>query len=192
MEEDESPTLVNFDSRALNGLRGLASVHIMVFHVLMLSGMRTDTHGQARLCCIEIQVRLILDRDQFLALYLVWRSIFWVSPVQKILFPYTKDTFCGSLDTEPVSCICIADPNIMYRAQPCPSATEPSAHLPSPTTEGCTPSDRARVLGPDPVPDRDPWAPLPPGRWAAGAAPRLPPGASRPPSGRGSVSGWAP
>ena len=38
--------------------------------------------------------------------------------MQKILFPYTKDTFCGSLDTEPVSCICIADPNLMYRAQP--------------------------------------------------------------------------
>ena len=72
----------------------------------------------ARLCCIEIQVRLILDRDQFLALYLAWRSIFWLSPMQKILFPYTKDTFCGSLDTEPVSCICIADPNLMYRVQP--------------------------------------------------------------------------
>ena len=31
---------------------------------------------------------------------------------------YAKDTFslyyCGSLDTEPVSCICIADPNYMY------------------------------------------------------------------------------
>ena len=71
-----------------------------------------------RLCCIEIQVRTILDRDQFLALHLARRSIFWVSPVQKILFPYTKDTFCGSLDTEPVSCICIAAPNFMYRAQP--------------------------------------------------------------------------
>ena len=33
--------------------------------------------------------------------------------MQKILFPYTKDTFCGSLDTEPVSCICIADPNLV-------------------------------------------------------------------------------
>ena len=39
--------------------------------------------------------------------------------MQKILFPYTKDTFFGSSDTEPVSCICIADPNFMYRAQPC-------------------------------------------------------------------------
>ena len=73
----------------------------------------------SRLCCIEIQARSILDRDQFLALYLARRSIFWASPMQKILFPYTKDTFCGSLDTEPVSCICIADPNFMYRAQPC-------------------------------------------------------------------------
>ena len=26
-----------------------------------------------------------------------------LAPIQKILFPYTKDTFCGSLDTEPVS-----------------------------------------------------------------------------------------
>ena len=72
----------------------------------------------ARLCCIEIQVRSFQDRDQFLALYLARRSIFWVSPMQKILFPYTKDTFCGSLDTEPVSCMCIANPNFMYRAQP--------------------------------------------------------------------------
>ena len=39
--------------------------------------------------------------------------------MQKILFPYTKDTLCGSLDTEPVSCVCIADPSFMYRAQPC-------------------------------------------------------------------------
>ena len=38
--------------------------------------------------------------------------------MQQILFPYAKDTFRGSLDTEPVSCICIADPNFMYRAQP--------------------------------------------------------------------------
>ena len=34
--------------------------------------------------------------------------------MQKILFPYTKDTFCGSLDTEPVSCICIPDPNFEH------------------------------------------------------------------------------
>ena len=39
--------------------------------------------------------------------------------MQQILFPYAKDTFRGSLDTEPVSCIGIADPNFMYRAQPC-------------------------------------------------------------------------
>ena len=58
---------------------------------------------KTRLCCIEIQVLSILDRDQFLALYLVQRSIFWVSPMQKMLFPYAKDTFRGSLDTEPVS-----------------------------------------------------------------------------------------
>ena len=84
----------------------------------------------ARLCCIEIQVRSILDRDQFLALYLARRSIFWVSPMQKILFPYTKDTFCGSLDTEPVSCICIADPNFMYRAQPCQCRPPPFVRRP--------------------------------------------------------------
>ena len=33
-------------------------------------------------------------------------------------FPFTKDTFHGYLDKEPVSCICIADPNFMHRAQP--------------------------------------------------------------------------
>ena len=45
--------------------------------------------------------------------------ILGILPMQKILFAYNKDTFCGSLDTEPVSRICIADPNFMYRAQPC-------------------------------------------------------------------------
>ena len=45
--------------------------------------------------------------------------ILGIAYAKDILFPHTKDTFCGSLDTEPVSCICIADPNFMYRAQPC-------------------------------------------------------------------------
>ena len=48
---------------------------------------------------IEIQVRSNQVRGQFLVLYLVRRTNFWVSLLQKILFAYTTDTFCGSLDT---------------------------------------------------------------------------------------------
>ena len=62
-----------------------------------------------------MQDRSILDRDQILALYLV---LIWVKSMQKIPFAYKQETSCGSLDTASVSCICIADPNFMYRAQP--------------------------------------------------------------------------
>ena len=74
----------------------------------------------ARLCCIEIQVRPNQDRGQFLALYLVRRANFWVSSVQKILFAYTKDAFCGSVRYRTCTIwFWFADPNFMYRAQPC-------------------------------------------------------------------------
>ena len=39
----------------------------------------------------------------FFALYLVWRTIFLVSFVSLDTDAYNKDTFCGSLDTEPES-----------------------------------------------------------------------------------------
>ena len=54
--------------------------------------------------CSEASCKVVLyrdtgsakqDRDQFLALYLVRRASYWVSPMQKILFAYTKDIFCG-------------------------------------------------------------------------------------------------
>ena len=93
-----------------SGCSGGSSGRALTAHVTLVR--------EARLRCIAILVRPILDRQPFLALYLYRRSIFCVSPWQKILFPYTKDTFCGSLDTEPVSCIGIADPTLMYRAQP--------------------------------------------------------------------------
>ena len=48
----------------------------------------------------EIQVWSNLNRDHFLALYLVRRTIFLVSLDTDA---YNKDTFCGSLDTEPES-----------------------------------------------------------------------------------------
>ena len=37
-----------------------------------------------------------------------------VSTGQKILFANYKDTFCGSLDTDTVSCIGFAGPNFRY------------------------------------------------------------------------------
>ena len=47
MEDDEeSPVSVSFDSKALDGLRGLASFHIMVLHVFMLSWTGINTYGQ--------------------------------------------------------------------------------------------------------------------------------------------------
>ena len=42
--------------------------------------------------------------------------------IEKILFAYTTDSFCGSLDTEPVSWFWFADPHFMWF---CPSL----AHL---------------------------------------------------------------
>ena len=68
---------------------------------------------------IEAKVRSNQDRRQFLALYLVLRTIIWVSSTQKILFWYTKDTFSGSLDREPVSWFWLADPYFLYRCIPC-------------------------------------------------------------------------
>ena len=67
----------------------------------------------SRLGRIEIQVRSNLDRGQFSALYLVLRTNFEVSLIEKILFAYTTDTFCGSLDTEPVSWYWFADPHFV-------------------------------------------------------------------------------
>ena len=40
------------------------------------------------------------------------------SSIQKILFCYSKDTFCGSLDTEIVSWFWFADPLFLYRCIP--------------------------------------------------------------------------
>ena len=59
---------------------------------------------ESRLGRIEIQVRSNLDRHEFLALYLVRRTNFGVSLLQKILFPYILQIHFGVLlDTEPVS-----------------------------------------------------------------------------------------
>ena len=80
----------------------------------------------SRLCCIKIQVRSILDREFGTNSWLcIWLGdpYFGYRPCKRYLLAYTKDTSHGSLDTEPVSCICIADPNFMYRAQPCVLAT---------------------------------------------------------------------
>ena len=65
---------------------------------------------------IEIQVRSNLDRDHSLALYLVRRTSFGYFG---ILFYYTKDTFCGSLDTELVSWFWFDDPLFLFRFIPC-------------------------------------------------------------------------
>ena len=59
------------------------------------------------------------DRWQFLALYLVRRIRFCGSSIQKILFCYSKDTFCGSLDTELVSWFWFDDPLFLFRFIPC-------------------------------------------------------------------------
>ena len=46
MEPEESLASVSFDSRALDGLRGLASFHIMLLHVFMLGGAGINVYGQ--------------------------------------------------------------------------------------------------------------------------------------------------
>ena len=75
--------------------------------------VRFPTFNARSLGRIEIQVRLNLDRGRFLALYLVRRTNFEVSMIEKILFDYTTETFCGSLDTEPVSWVWFADPHFV-------------------------------------------------------------------------------
>ena len=47
-----------------------------------------------------------------MALYLCRKATFWVSLDTDT---YTKDTMCGSLDTEPVSWLGIAKPHFLYR-----------------------------------------------------------------------------
>ena len=64
---------------------------------------------------IEIQYRTNQPIQQILALYLVWRSNFWVLTWQRILFAIYKDTYWGSLDTDTLSCIWFVDPNFQYR-----------------------------------------------------------------------------
>ena len=81
----------------------------------MLVGNDESAPGNGR---IEAKVRSNQDRRQFLALYLVLRTIIWVSSTQKILFWYTKDTFSGSLDREPVSWFRLADPYFLYLCIP--------------------------------------------------------------------------
>ena len=46
MEEKKILQSVSLDTKALDGLRGLASCHIMVYHVLLLSGTGINTYGQ--------------------------------------------------------------------------------------------------------------------------------------------------
>ena len=107
----------------LEALAGLLHPHHGHVGQQLLVGRGVDPgHGclkLARLCCIEIQVRPNQDRGHFLALYLVRRASFWVSSMPKILFAYTKNTFCGSIRYRTCIWFWFADPNFMYRAQPC-------------------------------------------------------------------------
>ena len=65
-----------------------------------------------------MQVRLNLDRDEFLALYLVRRANVWVSLPQKIHFPYTADTFWGSFRYRTYVWFWFADPQFVVQKQP--------------------------------------------------------------------------
>ena len=52
MEEKKILQSVSLDTKALDGLRGLASFHIMAYHVLLLSGTGINTYGQVMTCSI--------------------------------------------------------------------------------------------------------------------------------------------
>ena len=54
MEEKKILQSVSLDTKALDGLRGLASLHIMVYHVLLLSGTGINTYGQVMTSSIMI------------------------------------------------------------------------------------------------------------------------------------------
>ena len=79
--------------------------------------------------CIDVKVWTNQVRWQFLALYLVRRTNFWVSCLQKILFAYIKDTSIGSLDREPVSWFWFADPHFVYRCIPWLRLISPSSQI---------------------------------------------------------------
>ena len=50
---------ISFDSNALNGLRGFAAVHIMIFHSLLYSAWGFNTYGGVSI--LYIIVRVLMD-----------------------------------------------------------------------------------------------------------------------------------
>ena len=50
---------ISFDSNALNGLRGFAAVHIMIFHSLLYSAWGFNTYGGVSI--LYMTVRVLMD-----------------------------------------------------------------------------------------------------------------------------------
>ena len=47
-EKPEEEVVVLFDTKALNGLRGFAAIHISIFHATLFSQWKLNTFGQVR------------------------------------------------------------------------------------------------------------------------------------------------
>ena len=52
-EEKPEEKIVLFDTKALNGLRGFAALHISVFHATLFSQWNLNTFGQVRYLLIN-------------------------------------------------------------------------------------------------------------------------------------------
>ena len=54
------PEITLFDSKPLNGLRGILSCHILVFHSLFFSDKNFNTYGQVRIIVLALYVYLFM------------------------------------------------------------------------------------------------------------------------------------
>ena len=60
MSDNQALTTMKFDSKPLNGLRGILSIHIVLFHSILFSQAKSNIYGQVScICYCYVQVQLI-------------------------------------------------------------------------------------------------------------------------------------
>ena len=53
MSDNQALTTMKFDSKPLNGLRGMLSIHIVLFHSILFSQAKSNIYGQVSCICYE-------------------------------------------------------------------------------------------------------------------------------------------